>query len=87
MTDMIIKNVKPLDPIPKGESPFLHDQYNMGQQVGKDLWLMHGNHPVDECSYLILVNTKTGSRECLVLDESCIDNPLPLAAETMNGGS
>ena len=54
--------LKELEPQPPGENPFLHDLFNMGQLIGKDLYLMFRNHASDNCEYLILVDIKTGER-------------------------
>ena len=43
-------------------NPFLHDLSNMGTPIGKDLLLMHANHPDGECRFLILCNEATGER-------------------------
>ena len=52
---------KPMPPLPAG-NPYLHDQFNMGQTIGKDLELMYANHRGEQCKYLILVNMATGER-------------------------
>ena len=58
---MHIKTRK-LESFPAGANPFSIDLYNMGTPFGKDLILMHANHPNEECTYFNLVNTKTGER-------------------------
>jgi hypothetical protein len=62
-------NLEKMEPIPPGSNPFHHDLFNMGQQIGKDLMLMFSNHSDEECKYLILVNTKTGERTKIVIEE------------------
>lgn len=61
--------VEKLSPIPAGENPFLHDAYNMGRYIGKNLLLMQGNHDNEECKYIILVNQKTGERVRLIFED------------------
>lgn len=51
-----------MESFPPNSNPFIHDSYNMGTKMGKDLMVMHGNHSDEECRYLLLVNTKTGKR-------------------------
>ena len=53
--------IRKMDSIAPG-NPFLSDDCNMGQPIGKDLMLMYGNHSTQDCHYLILVDTKTGDR-------------------------
>jgi hypothetical protein len=48
---------------------FHHDEYNMGHQIGKDLWLMYKNHDTEICGYLILVDQKTGQRVQIDIDQ------------------
>ena len=67
---MTLKIVE-LSPFPENCNPFHHDLSHMGTPIGKDLMLMHSNHNTEECKYLIFVNTKTGKRFRLELDESC----------------
>ena len=58
---MIVKT-RDMDPIPPNSNPFEHDAYNMGTKIGKDLMMMHCNHPHNEMSYFILVDTVSGER-------------------------
>lgn len=58
---MIVKT-RDMDPIPPNSNPFEHDPYNMGTKIGKDLMMMHGNHPHNAMSYFILVDTVSGER-------------------------
>lgn len=51
-----------LDSYPPNSNPLMIDLYHMGQTVGKDLAMLHANHPSEPCNYLIFVNTKTGKR-------------------------
>ena len=43
-------------------NPFNHDLYHMGQQLGKDHYVMFPNHPTEDLKYFILVDTRTGNR-------------------------
>ena len=67
--------IEHLDPIPPLGNPFHYDQYNMGQLRGKDLYLMYANHSTEECKFLILVNTKTGQRVQINVQEVFKDAP------------
>jgi hypothetical protein len=62
---MKLKKIENLGP----GNPFLHDLYNMGHLIGKDLWLMYKNHPTEKCPYIIIVNSATGERDMLVIEE------------------
>lgn len=64
---MKIKQVK-LVSFPENANPYVQDIYNMGTPFGKDLVLMHKHHATDECTYIILVNTRTGERVKLEID-------------------
>lgn len=54
--------IEPLASIPAGSNPFLHDLYNMGTRVAKNLMVMHSTHDSQDATYIILVNTTTGER-------------------------
>jgi hypothetical protein len=54
--------VKTLESFPPNSNPFHHDLVHMGQVIGKDLVMMHVNHPHQEMTYMILVDTETGQR-------------------------
>ena len=43
-------------------NPFLHDLYNMGTPVAANCMIMHGTHPSQIASYVIIVDTFTGKR-------------------------
>ena len=73
----------PIKPFPPGANPYRHDVYNMGETIGKDLEMMYGNQPDEPCHYLIFVNTKTGERFRLDIDER--ERPLWLIL-VINGG-
>jgi hypothetical protein len=62
---MKLKKIENLGP----GNPFLHDLYNMGHLIGKDLWLMYKNHPTEECPYIIIVNSATGERNMVMIEE------------------
>jgi hypothetical protein len=49
-------------------NPFHHDAYHMGQQIGKNLIMMHANHPDEICKYLILVDQLTGKQVRINID-------------------
>lgn len=54
--------VKEMTSFPENCNPYNHDAFHMGRSIGKDLLMMHANHPSEEMNYFILVNTKTGKR-------------------------
>jgi len=58
---MIVK-IRDMDPIPPNSNPFDHDIYNMGSKIGKNMMMMHCNHPHESISYIILVDTMSGER-------------------------
>lgn len=59
----------PFDPIPAGENPFRHDLSNMGIQIGKNVIIMLPNHSVEPCKWFIVVNTDTGERMKVLVEE------------------
>jgi hypothetical protein len=60
-----VETIKPQTP---NTNPFLEDQYHMGNQIGKNLWLMYPNHPDEVCKYLILVDEVSGERVRINID-------------------
>lgn len=54
---------------PKHENPFLHDFYHMGQSLGKNLVVMYSKHKDEKQPYIILVNTDTGQRIKIHIEE------------------
>lgn len=58
-----------MDPFPPNSNPFLHDEYHMGQKVGSNCYIMFENFEKDVCNYLIIVDTKTGERQRLVIND------------------
>lgn len=69
--DIIINGfgVKSLESFPENCNPFNHDSYLMGTTIGKNLTVMYENHPDNSCKYLVLVNTKTGERIKILIEE------------------
>lgn len=51
-----------LENFPADANPYHWDSENMGQEVGKDLHMMYGNHSHKECNYLIFIQKSTGKR-------------------------
>ncbi len=60
--------IKKLEPIPAGSNPFHHDIDNMGQTMGTNCMIMHGNHSDEVCNALIIINTLTGERIKVIID-------------------
>jgi hypothetical protein len=58
---MIIE-ISEMQSFPENSNPYHHDSFHMGTPIGKDLLMMHANHPSEEMNYFILVDTKTGER-------------------------
>jgi hypothetical protein len=54
--------VEELESFPPNENPFLHDAVRMGEHLGTNLTIMYANTSEEQCSYLILINRKTGKR-------------------------
>ena len=63
-----IMRVYKLNSIKPG-NPFREDQYHMGTVLGDNLVVMYKNFPKDKCPYLIIINTTTGERLKVNLDE------------------
>lgn len=60
-TESLICHLEPMAPTGPG-NPFNYDQYHMGQQLGKDHYIMFPSHPTEDLKYFILVDTRTGNR-------------------------
>lgn len=64
-----------LESFPAGENPFLHDIFNMGTSIAKNVMIMHRTHDTEKADYFIIVNTETGERLKVVIntknDEKC----------------
>ena len=43
-----------------GQNPFSHDLSNMGQHLGTNVTVMMPNFAKDECSYIKIVNRRSG---------------------------
>jgi hypothetical protein len=64
--------------IPIGDNPFNHDFSNMGTELVRGVIIMHPGYDAKTpeeglqypLGYLILVNTRTGNRVKVVIDES-----------------
>ena len=54
--------IKKLDPFPPKENPFRYDWLHMGRTIGKGLVMMYRTHEKDTLEYFILVDTETGKR-------------------------
>jgi len=67
LTEEIMKVYK-LDSIRPG-NPFREDPYHMGTVLGDNLVVMYKNFPKDKCPFIILINTTTGERLKVNLDE------------------
>ena len=51
-----------LPSFPPNSNPFYNDAYHVGTTIGTNLMAMMENHPDKRCKYVILVNTETGER-------------------------
>lgn len=60
--------VQHIESIPAG-NPFQHDLYHMGTRLGTNCMVMYGKHDNKEQPYIIIVNTKTGERVQINLNE------------------
>lgn len=58
-----------MNPIPPKSNPYAHDLFNMGMALGTNLTVMMANFDNQRCNYLILVNTETGERMRIEIDE------------------
>jgi hypothetical protein len=58
-----------LESFPANCNPFHHDEWNMGTRIGKSLMMMHANHADEEMHFMIIVNTETGARVKLTIEE------------------
>lgn len=52
-------------------NPFLQDIEHMGHAIGTNLTAMYMNFPNEECSEIILVNTRTGERIRIEVETKC----------------
>lgn len=67
----------PLKPFPPGANPFLHDIQNMGTRVASNVMIMHMSHDTEKTNWIVIVNTDTGERVRVDLDEPTeLDNML-----------
>ena len=67
----------PMERLPSvdGEiNPYLHDLENMGSTIGKNLHCMQGNHDTEKCRYLILIDTITGDRVKIEIEQDETDH-------------
>ena len=74
-------DVKTMEPFPPNSNPFQHDYFNMGQQIGENLVMMFRNHPHEKMKYLILVDTKTGKRVAIDIEQDEEPSSLERAAD------
>lgn len=61
--------IRPMEAIPAYDNPFCHDAYNMGTALGSNLVVMYDTFPDKPMDYLILVNTRTGKRIKVFMEE------------------
>lgn len=62
-------NIKELESIPAGSNPFHHDLFNMGTPINDSWIIMHTSSNQRPLPYMILVNSTTGQRIELNLDQ------------------
>lgn len=75
-------NIVPMEDLPPKSNPFHHDRYHMGQVVGTNCTIMFENHRDQPCKYLIIINTETGKRVKVMVDENA--SPNNLSADIIN---
>lgn len=63
-----------LESFPANSNPYHHDIYNMGQDLGENLHMMFGNHATEKCKYIILIDTKTGERTRINIEQEEMSN-------------
>jgi hypothetical protein len=61
--------VSEMDPVAPG-NPFLSDAYRMGTYIGTNVAVMFEKHPHEQHGYIVVVNTDTGERIRVTLDET-----------------
>lgn len=66
---MELKVVK-MNSFPENCNPYHYDSYHMGLDVGIDLVMMLENHASEKMDYFILVNTRTGERVKVIIEEA-----------------
>lgn len=74
-------DVKTMESFPPNSNPFHHDYFNMGQQIGENLVMMFRNHPDEKMKYMILVDTKTGKRLSIDIEQDEEPSSLERAAD------
>ena len=57
-----------MESIPPNSNPFLHDLYNMGMDIGRNVTVMFEAHNGEKADYIIVINKETGERIRLVFD-------------------
>lgn len=72
-----------IDSIPANSNPFHHDAYHMAKQIGSNCMIMLSNHDDEQCKYFIVINTKTGERMKVIIDEFA-DNEGDMIARIVN---
>lgn len=61
--------IEQLTSFPPKDNPFHHDLYHMGQRMGTNVVVMFENHPTAKMDYLIVVNTETGERARVIIND------------------
>lgn len=60
---------EPRSEFPPNSNPFHHDYYHMGVKIGENIYVMFAKHSDEVHDYVILVNTQTGKRVKVALEE------------------
>ncbi|BES79886.1 hypothetical protein [Yersinia phage vB_Yru_GN1] len=64
--EVVVEN---MEPIPAGDNPFWHDSFNMGTIINDNWMIMHTGSNQRPLPYMILVNSATGQRINLKLNQ------------------
>ena len=73
-------------PFPPNTNPFCHDLYHMGVDIGSNITILMPNHSNDPCPYFYIVNTDTGERLLITVNEEGMKRGTTLAAIVNNPG-
>lgn len=73
--------IETLEPINPNSNPFHYDSYHMGVMAG-NIHVMYASHTDNK--YLIIVNSRTGERHRLILEEGEELDKATRIANTMN---
>ena len=64
---------------PPNSNPYCYDAFHMGVDIGSNITIMMPNHADQPCPYFYIINTETGERTLVTINEESKNRGLHLA--------